>query len=175
MGIDIPLPEKIGEFADPQSPEAYFFFPAAVEKQILDIEELDYNDPVKAAMAVRNAQIPDKAGVVGRPSLSVVEGAYDLVPALRHGDKLIVGHGFKSAVDSESRLVRDDGLIVFSDMNGTVKVVAESVDPRRVAFNRDYRQIGERAFKFLGLEAPVFEISDVQPDKAVLQLPPRYF
>lgn len=171
--MSVLLPEKIGEFADPQSPEAYFFFPAALEQHILDPGTLDPNDPHTAALAVRNARIPDQAGVVALSSAELA--AYDLVSARLDGNNLAIGPSVKRAVEQVSRRVVDDGLIALSFTNGLVKIVAEVTDSRHAAWDNSYRVIGGRAFKFLGLEAPTYEIEDIKPEETMLMPPRRYY
>ncbi len=160
------LPEQVGEFIDPRSPEAYLFFPAAVDNDILNPAALNPNDPHLAAMATRNGQIPAEAGTI---ELSASElAAYDLVSARPEGDRVVIGPSMKSGVDSRSRLVRNDGLLTLSTTSGIVKLVAEVTDPRRAVWNHDYARIGERAFKFLGIDAPVYEIVELQADQTIL-------
>lgn len=157
---------QVGEFADPQSAGAYFFFPVAIENEIIDVDELNPSNPQDAALAVRNGQIPTQAGTI---ELSPSElAAYDLVSAKKRGDDLIIGPSPKSGVDKESRLIYASGLLTLSYESGIVKVVAEAVPPKRAIWSPDYAKIGARAFRFLGIHAPVYDITDLQSDETVL-------
>ncbi len=163
---------QVGEFANPEQREAYFFFPQAIEKGILNTGELEPNLPCEAANKVRNAQIPAQAGTVDLSSNEMA--AYDLVAGRYDGNKLIIGPTFKDGVEKDSRRIVREGLLTLSFADsGIVKVIAEITDPQSAQWQSKYRNV-----RFLGLEAPTLEITHMdsgfavaKPRKPVFSIP----
>lgn len=157
---------QLGEFANPDQRDAYFFFPHAIEKGILNTDELEPNLPCEAAQRVRNAQIPAQAGTVELSNEEIA--AYDLVAGRYEGNRLIIGPTFKDGVEKDSRKIVREGLLTLSFADsGLVKVVAEIADSQSAEWATKYRVIGKHAVRFLGLEAPTLEITNMDSDSAV--------
>ena len=151
---------QIGEFANPESGDAYFFYPHALEKGILDIDQLDPNEPHQAAMMIRNGKIPAQAGTIALRGDSVA--AYDLVSGKLDGNDLRIGPSHKNSVDRQSRNVLSDGLLTLSYADGgLVKVIAEISNANTSEWNVSYRNMGAQAIKYLGVDAPVFEVEEI--------------
>lgn len=157
---------QVGEFASPDSREAYFFCPQAIEKGILDIGQLNPNSPQEAALKVRNNQIPAQAGSIELPSNELA--AYDLVSGIFEGNKLTIGPSFKDGVEKDSRDIRREGLLTLTYVeSGLIKVIAEVATPQKSEWAGRYRQIGNQAVRFFGVDAPVFELDQITEDFAI--------
>lgn len=157
---------QLGEFANPESGDAYFFFPHAVEKGILDVDQLDPNSPQDAALRVRNAQMPTQAGTVFLGNKEIA--AYDLVSGKFSDGRFVIGPSHKDNVNTLTREIEDEGFLTLSSADGSlIKVIAEITNSKKAEWSNKYSRVGELAVKFFGLEAPTLEVVDMRNDCTV--------
>lgn len=153
------LQPRIQQFKEPEASGEYLFFPWAVEERILDPFDFEPNRRDVAALAVRNARVPARAGTI---AVGNEVQAYDYVPGyMNRNGQLVILPGAKEAVDNKSRRMRLDGYLTLSAERGLVKVVAEAVGSERAPWASDSVAIGGNAYRFYGLEAPLFEIVEI--------------
>lgn len=151
---------QVGEFVNPESGEAYFFYPHALEKGILDMNQLEPNNVHEANLMISNGKIPTQAGIVKLSSKELA--AYDLVSGKLEGGNLIVGPSHKTGVDTDTRNVLQDGLLTYSYENGElVKVIAEVLDNNIAEWSSSCRIMGSQAIRYFGIDAPIFEVSEI--------------
>lgn len=154
----------------------YFALLAAVETNRINLGTLNPHNPQSANNMVRNGRIPDQAGTVELPGSRL--GAFDLVEGYLSGGELHVLPTSKTAVDRESRQIRQQfGLIILSSVEeGTIRPVAEVADSRRTDWNSSFTRFGSCALRSFGIDASIYDVDEInEGGEIVAKLPKRYF
>lgn len=103
--------------------------------------------------------MPDQAGSVLLPGGQV--GAYDLTSLHFKGSRLVIGPSDKSAVKTEERNIVAPGALTLSWPNGLVKVVGVVDSPKAAQWNHTFRRAGCVALRMFGVDAPRYEIDEI--------------
>ncbi len=161
----------------PQSEDdAYLSFPVALEVGKVDPNEVELVDPVKAAISINNGIMPKQGSVF---EVNGLHGALDLTAVERATPReLILLPSTKKAVNEETGEFVLPGVVLYSTEDGRLKLTTAVDRPERADWSPYYSRVGKMAIYKLGLEAPMYDAVEIDPNGIVVGRKPtlrKYF